>query len=53
MFLRGTLLGILLFSILRTETALAGSSFLSPEFKKIQVKFVNNTFSKLSSSIIP
>ncbi|XP_021122857.4 appetite-regulating hormone [Anas platyrhynchos] len=36
MFLRGTLLGILLFSILRTETALAGSSFLSPEFKKIQ-----------------
>nr|AAQ56122.1 preproghrelin [Anser sp.] len=36
MFLRGTLLGILLFSILWTETALAGSSFLSPEFKKIQ-----------------
>ncbi|NXI71141.1 GHRL protein, partial [Anseranas semipalmata] len=36
MFLRGTLLGILLFSILWTETALAGSSFLSPEYKKIQ-----------------
>ncbi|NWQ82490.1 GHRL protein, partial [Columbina picui] len=36
MFLRSALLGILLFSILWTETALAGSSFLSPEFKKLQ-----------------
>ncbi|NXW40946.1 GHRL protein, partial [Nyctiprogne leucopyga] len=36
MFLRSTLLGIVLFSILRTETTLAGSSFLSPEYKKIQ-----------------
>ncbi|NXF52164.1 GHRL protein, partial [Oceanites oceanicus] len=36
MFLRGTLLGIILFSILWAETALAGSSFLSPEYKKIQ-----------------
>ncbi|NXC48246.1 GHRL protein, partial [Penelope pileata] len=36
MFLRGTLLGILLFSILWTETALAGSSFLSPAYKNIQ-----------------
>uniref|UniRef100_A0A8B9QJG9 Appetite-regulating hormone n=1 Tax=Apteryx owenii TaxID=8824 RepID=A0A8B9QJG9_APTOW len=36
MFLRGALLGILLFSVLWTETTLAGSSFLSPEYKKIQ-----------------
>ncbi|KFZ64787.1 Appetite-regulating hormone, partial [Antrostomus carolinensis] len=36
MFLRSTLLGIILFSILWTETTLAGSSFLSPEYKKIQ-----------------
>ncbi|KFQ66264.1 Appetite-regulating hormone, partial [Phaethon lepturus] len=36
MFLRGTLLGIILYSILWTETTLAGSSFLSPEYKKIQ-----------------
>ncbi|KFZ67353.1 Appetite-regulating hormone [Podiceps cristatus] len=36
MFLRSTLLGISLFSILWTETTLAGSSFLSPEYKKIQ-----------------
>ncbi|NXC18334.1 GHRL protein, partial [Corythaeola cristata] len=36
MFLRSTLLGITLFSILWTETALAGSSFLSPEYKRIQ-----------------
>ncbi|KFV45553.1 Appetite-regulating hormone, partial [Gavia stellata] len=36
MFLRGTLMGIILFSILWTETTLAGSSFLSPEYKKIQ-----------------
>ncbi|KFP30819.1 Appetite-regulating hormone, partial [Colius striatus] len=38
MFLRTFLLGILLFSILWTETTLAGSSFLSPEYKKLQVK---------------
>ncbi|NXS61549.1 GHRL protein, partial [Brachypteracias leptosomus] len=36
MFLRGTLLGMILCSILWTETTLAGSSFLSPEYKKIQ-----------------
>ncbi|NXW63286.1 GHRL protein, partial [Eurystomus gularis] len=36
MFLRRTLLGIILFSILWTEATLAGSSFLSPEYKKIQ-----------------
>ncbi|KAF1532043.1 Appetite-regulating hormone, partial [Eudyptes schlegeli] len=36
MFLRGTLLGIILYSILWTETTLAGSSFLSPEYKKTQ-----------------
>nr|XP_010300087.1 PREDICTED: appetite-regulating hormone [Balearica regulorum gibbericeps] len=36
MFLRSTLLGITLFSILWTETTLAGSSFLSPEYKKTQ-----------------
>ncbi|XP_072203516.1 appetite-regulating hormone [Excalfactoria chinensis] len=36
MFLRVTLLGILLLSILETETALAGSSFLSPAYKNIQ-----------------
>ncbi|KAM6256885.1 appetite-regulating hormone [Porphyrio hochstetteri] len=36
MFLRSTLMGILLFSILWTETALAGSSFLSPEYRKTQ-----------------
>ncbi|NXP10346.1 GHRL protein, partial [Thinocorus orbignyianus] len=36
MFLRGTLLGIILYSILWTETALAGSSFLSPEYKRTQ-----------------
>ncbi|KFV99229.1 Appetite-regulating hormone, partial [Eurypyga helias] len=36
MFLRSTLLGILLFSILWTETTLAGSSFLSPEYKRLQ-----------------
>ncbi|XP_061864445.1 appetite-regulating hormone [Colius striatus] len=36
MFLRTFLLGILLFSILWTETTLAGSSFLSPEYKKLQ-----------------
>ncbi|XP_050760757.1 appetite-regulating hormone [Gymnogyps californianus] len=36
MFLRSTLLGIILFSILWTETTLAGSSFLSPEYKKTQ-----------------
>ncbi|NXQ94126.1 GHRL protein, partial [Sagittarius serpentarius] len=35
MFLRSTLLGIL-FSILWTETTLAGSSFLSPEYKRTQ-----------------
>ncbi|XP_052632495.1 appetite-regulating hormone [Harpia harpyja] len=34
LFLRSTLLGITLFSILWTETTLAGSSFLSPEYKK-------------------
>ncbi|KAF1561639.1 UNVERIFIED_CONTAM: Appetite-regulating hormone, partial [Eudyptes pachyrhynchus] len=38
MFLRGTLLGIILYSILWTETTLAGSSFLSPEYKKTQSK---------------
>uniref|UniRef100_A0A8C9F4H8 Appetite-regulating hormone n=1 Tax=Pavo cristatus TaxID=9049 RepID=A0A8C9F4H8_PAVCR len=38
MFLRVTLLGILLLSILGTETALAGSSFLSPTYKNIQQK---------------
>ncbi|NXA41928.1 GHRL protein, partial [Eudromia elegans] len=36
MLLRGALLGILLFSALWAETVLAGSSFLSPEYKKIQ-----------------
>ncbi|NXW84149.1 GHRL protein, partial [Alopecoenas beccarii] len=36
MFLRSALLGIVLFSILWTETTLAGSSFLSPEYKKLQ-----------------
>ncbi|XP_010001681.1 PREDICTED: appetite-regulating hormone [Chaetura pelagica] len=36
MFLRITLLGIMLFSILWTETTLAGSSFLSPEYKRLQ-----------------
>ncbi|KFW95974.1 Appetite-regulating hormone, partial [Phalacrocorax carbo] len=36
MFLRGTLLRIVLYSILWTGTTLAGSSFLSPEYKKIQ-----------------
>uniref|UniRef100_A0A669Q0P8 Appetite-regulating hormone n=1 Tax=Phasianus colchicus TaxID=9054 RepID=A0A669Q0P8_PHACC len=36
MFLRVALLGILLLSILGTETALAGSSFLSPAYKNIQ-----------------
>ncbi|NXC68024.1 GHRL protein, partial [Anhinga anhinga] len=36
MFLRGTLLGIVLYSILWTETTLAGSSFLSPEYKRTQ-----------------
>ncbi|NWQ95067.1 GHRL protein, partial [Burhinus bistriatus] len=36
MFLRGTLLGIILYSILWTETTLAGSSFLSPEYKRMQ-----------------
>ncbi|KFP97481.1 Appetite-regulating hormone, partial [Leptosomus discolor] len=36
MFLRSPLLGMILFSILWTETTLAGSSFLSPEYKKIQ-----------------
>ncbi|XP_065605427.1 appetite-regulating hormone [Cyrtonyx montezumae] len=36
MFLRVTLLGILLLSILGTETALAGSSFLSPAYKNLQ-----------------
>ncbi|NXL85289.1 GHRL protein, partial [Alectura lathami] len=36
MFLRGTLLGILLFNIFWTETALAGSSFLSPAYRNIQ-----------------
>ncbi|NXL11249.1 GHRL protein, partial [Mesembrinibis cayennensis] len=36
MFLRGTLLGIILYSILWTETTLAGSSFLSPEYKRTQ-----------------
>ncbi|NXX80248.1 GHRL protein, partial [Urocolius indicus] len=41
MFLRTLLLGILLFSILWTETTLAGSSFLSPEYKKLQVKKPN------------
>ncbi|NWX41660.1 GHRL protein, partial [Steatornis caripensis] len=36
MFLRSTLLGIILLSILWTENTLAGSSFLSPAYKKIQ-----------------
>ncbi|NXA54730.1 GHRL protein, partial [Nothocercus julius] len=36
MLLRGALLAILLFSALWAETVLAGSSFLSPEYKKIQ-----------------
>ncbi|KFV05645.1 Appetite-regulating hormone, partial [Tauraco erythrolophus] len=36
MFLRSALLGITLFGILWTETTLAGSSFLSPEYKRIQ-----------------
>ncbi|NWS57187.1 GHRL protein, partial [Chunga burmeisteri] len=36
MFLRGTLLGIVLYSVLWTETTLAGSSFLSPEYKRTQ-----------------
>ncbi|XP_074008522.1 appetite-regulating hormone [Numenius arquata] len=36
MLLRGTLLGIILYSILWTETTLAGSSFLSPEYKRTQ-----------------
>ncbi|KAM9276749.1 appetite-regulating hormone [Morus bassanus] len=36
MFLRSTLLGIFLYSILWTETTLAGSSFLSPEYKRTQ-----------------
>lgn len=53
MLLRVVLLGILLLSILGTETALAGSSFLSPAYKNIQVKIQNNAFLKLSSSIIP
>lgn len=52
MFLRLALLGILLLSILGTETAQAGSSFLSPAYKNIQVKIQNNAFLKLSSSII-
>ncbi|NXJ09210.1 GHRL protein, partial [Odontophorus gujanensis] len=36
MFLRVTLLGILLLSVFGTETALAGSSFLSPAYKNLQ-----------------
>ncbi|NWI13134.1 GHRL protein, partial [Crypturellus soui] len=36
MLLRGALLGILLVSALWAETVLAGSSFLSPEYKKLQ-----------------
>ncbi|NXU56802.1 GHRL protein, partial [Turnix velox] len=36
MFLRRTLLGIILYSILCTEMTLAGSSFLSPEYKRVQ-----------------
>ncbi|KGL79962.1 Appetite-regulating hormone, partial [Tinamus guttatus] len=36
MLLRGALLGILLLSALWAETVLAGSSFLSPEYKKLQ-----------------
>ncbi|XP_006024197.1 appetite-regulating hormone isoform X1 [Alligator sinensis] len=36
MFLRSALLGILLFCILYTETTLAGSSFLSPEYPRTQ-----------------
>ncbi|KFV38796.1 Appetite-regulating hormone, partial [Tyto alba] len=36
MFLRSTLLATTLFSILWTETTLAGSSFLSPEYKKLK-----------------
>ncbi|XP_072731984.1 appetite-regulating hormone [Ciconia boyciana] len=43
MFLRGTLLGIILYSILWTETTLAGSSFLSPEYKKTQQQKDKNT----------
>uniref|UniRef100_A0A8C4U892 Motilin/ghrelin-associated peptide domain-containing protein n=1 Tax=Falco tinnunculus TaxID=100819 RepID=A0A8C4U892_FALTI len=34
LFLRGTLLGIILYIALWTETTLTGSSFLSPEYKK-------------------
>ncbi|NXT89423.1 GHRL protein, partial [Anhinga rufa] len=52
MFLRSTLMGIVLYSILWTETTLAGSSFLSPEYKRTQVKKnQKNTFSRLSSSV--
>ncbi|XP_077677235.1 appetite-regulating hormone isoform X4 [Eretmochelys imbricata] len=36
MFLRSTMLGILLICILWTETILAGSSFLSPEYQNTQ-----------------
>ncbi|NXS96055.1 GHRL protein, partial [Jacana jacana] len=36
MFLRGTLLAVALYSILWAETTLAGSSFLSPEYKRTQ-----------------
>ncbi|NXG62601.1 GHRL protein, partial [Hemiprocne comata] len=42
MFLRIMLLGIMLFSILWTETTLAGSSFLSPEYKRMQQKSPKN-----------
>ncbi|XP_053889678.1 appetite-regulating hormone isoform X2 [Malaclemys terrapin pileata] len=36
MFLRSTMLGILLICILWTETTMAGSSFLSPEYQNTQ-----------------
>uniref|UniRef100_A0A674JZM8 Appetite-regulating hormone n=1 Tax=Terrapene triunguis TaxID=2587831 RepID=A0A674JZM8_9SAUR len=36
MFLRSTMLGILLICILWTETTMAGSSFLSPEYQHTQ-----------------
>ncbi|XP_014375678.1 appetite-regulating hormone isoform X2 [Alligator sinensis] len=47
MFLRSALLGILLFCILYTETTLAGSSFLSPEYPRTQQKDAKKPNTKL------
>ncbi|XP_019360216.1 PREDICTED: appetite-regulating hormone isoform X2 [Gavialis gangeticus] len=47
MFLRSALLGIFLFCILWTETTLAGSSFLSPEYPRTQQKDAKKLTTKL------